>query len=84
MYYILFGDYMDIIYSDNKLFVELNGRVNKYEIEKTKRRLYGILDSYRIREIILNTTSDANDELIGNFVDDYHSNYDGIIRVNYK
>lgn len=71
---------MNIIYSGNKLYVDLD--INDKNINKN--RLFPILDSYEIREIIINTNNNINDEIIGNFVNEYHNKYDGRIKVNYK
>ncbi len=72
---------MNIIYSDEKLIVDLE---NNEEIFNLKNKLFSILNDYNIGEVELNTTGNVNDQEIGNIVREYHNNYNGVIKINYK
>lgn len=74
---------MNIVYSDDKLYVDLEN-VSKKEMRGAKSRLFSILNNYNVEEVVINTSGKTNDNIIGDFVNDYHKNYDGVIRVNYK
>lgn len=75
---------MNMVYSNNKLYVDLEGVVSNNDILNVKNKIFNILNSYNIKEVILNTTTNINDELIGGVVKDYHKNYNGVIKVNYR
>ena len=75
---------MNIIYSSDKLFVELEDNITANEILRVKNRLFSILNSYSVEEVVLNTSTNVNEKLVGKFVNEYHKKFDGVIRVNYR
>lgn len=48
---------MEMIYQNNTLFVDLSGYV---DIENFKRKLFYIIDTYKITKVIINTTDVFN------------------------
>ncbi len=48
---------MEMIYQNNTLFVDLSGEV---DIENFKRKLFYIIDTYKITKVIINTTDVFN------------------------
>ena len=46
-----------MIYQNNTLFVDLSGEV---DIENFKRKLFYIIDTYKITKVIINTTDVFN------------------------
>lgn len=48
---------MEMIYQNNTLFVDLSGEI---DIEKFKKKLFYIIDTYKITKVIINTTDVFN------------------------
>lgn len=48
---------MEMIYQNNTLFVDLSGEI---DIEKFKKKLFYIIDTYKITKVIINATDVFN------------------------
>ena len=73
---------MNIFYTDNTLFVNLNDLINLDNVSKLKTRVFKILDDYDIENIVLNIiTNEKNNILIDEFIKEYSKKYHGNILV---
>ena len=45
---------MNMVYKENKLYIELMGSVTKRDVGIMKDRLFSVLNSYTINDIIIN------------------------------
>ena len=73
---------MNIYYTDNTLFVNLNERINDININRLKSKVFGILDDYDIENIVLNIISDnKNNYLLDDFIKEYHKKYNGNLLI---
>ncbi len=74
---------VDIIYNRETLYILVEGNLNKKNISKLKERLYNIVKTYNILNIILDVKkTNIMDELaFYNFLDDYDMKYDGKLKV---
>ena len=74
---------MEIYYSNNELYIEVNDRLNLSLIERLERKLTIILDSYGIDKIntkILND-NEYNKNLLNNLIDELNQKYQSIFIV---
>ena len=71
---------MDIFYTNNTLYVNMNKEIDIDLIGNLKSRVFGILDDYDIDNIVLSVIS-RNNPLIDEFINEYHRKYNGKIIV---
>lgn len=74
---------MDFTYTKSVLFITLNGIINKKDILTLKRKMYYIIDEYKIDNIVLDIKNINNmdyDEFY-NFLDNYDIKYNGHLEV---
>ena len=73
---------MNIYYTDNTLFINLNEYIDDISVNKLKSKVFGILDDYDIENIVLNIISDnKNNYLIDDFIREYHKKYNGNLLI---
>ncbi len=74
---------VDIIYNRETLYILVEGNLNKKNISKLKERLYNIVKTYNILNIILDVkkTNIMDEVAFYNFLDDYDMKYDGKLKV---
>lgn len=74
---------MEIYYTQNKLYINIEERVNFSLIYKLQRKLYRILDEYKIANVVINILSNEHYDmsLIDDLISDYRSKYNGNIIV---
>lgn len=74
---------MEIYYTQNKLYINIEDRINFSLIYKLQRKLYRILDEYKIANIVINILSNEHYDmsLIDDLINDYKSKYNGSIIV---
>ena len=74
---------IDIVYNRETLYILVEGNLNKKNIIKLKERLYNIVKTYNILNIVLDIKKTTIlDELeFYNFLDDYDMKYDGKLKV---
>lgn len=73
----------DLIYSNETLFVNLNGSINKKELSKLKSKINYITNEYPINDIVFdakNLVVDSNSDL-NNFIDNYKYEFSGEIII---
>ncbi len=73
----------DIEYSRDTLYVNLEGIVNKKNIQILKKKLYYILDEYNILDIVINiqNTRMIDKDEFYELLDDYDIKYGGNLEV---
>lgn len=74
---------MEIYYTQDKLYINIEDRINFSLIYKLQRKLYRILDEYKIGNIVINILSNDHYDvsLIDDLINDYKSKYNGCIIV---
>ena len=74
---------MEIYYSNNELYIEVNDRLNLSLIERLERKLTIILDSYGIDKINIKILNDNeyNKNLLNNLIDELNQKYQSIFIV---
>ncbi len=73
----------DMEYSRDTLYVNLEGIVNKKNIQILKKKLYYILDEYNILDIVINihNTRMIDKDEFYELLDDYDIKYGGNLEV---
>ncbi len=74
---------MEMIYTNNTLYVNIADRINFSLINNLQKKLYRIIDSYHINNIEINILNDVHYDktLINDLIDDYKVKYSGKIIV---
>lgn len=74
---------IDIIYNRSTLYILVEGNLNKKNIFKLKDRLYSIVKSYNILNIVLDVkkTNILDEIAFYDFLDDYDMKYEGSLKV---
>lgn len=74
---------MEIYYTNNKLYINIEERINFSLINELKRKLYKIINMYQIQNIELNITNEEryDSTLIEELINDYNSKYNGLFIV---
>ena len=73
----------DIIYSNETLFVNFNGSIDKKELTKLKNKINYITNEYPISDIVFDTKNlllNSNNE-INNFINNYKYEFSGEIII---
>ena len=75
---------MNMIYSGETLFVDLNGDSEFIDFNYVKTRVFNVLDQYDIENVIINTSGlfNINKNKIASLKRDYYKTYNGNIRIN--
>jgi len=74
---------IDFVYNRETLYINVEGILNKKNINKIKERLYNILNKYSMDNIILDVkkTNILDEIAFYDFLDDYDYKYDGSLKV---
>ena len=73
---------MEMTYTNNILYINIEERINFSLIKKLKYRLFYLIDSYGIEEIILNINDNHYDtSLIAELINEYNMKYNGKLTV---
>jgi hypothetical protein len=73
---------MEMTYTNNILYINIEERINFSLIKKLKYRLFYLIDSYGIEEIILNINDNHYDtSLIMELINEYNMKYNGKLTV---
>lgn len=74
---------MEMIYTNNTLYINIEDRINFTLIKNLQRRMYRIIDSYHIKNIEINIINDTfyDMSLLQDLINDYKSKYSGKLIV---
>ncbi len=74
---------MEMFYTNNTLYINIEERINFTLIKSLQRRLYHIIDSYHINDIEITILNDTHYDksLIDELVNDYKIKYSGKLIV---
>ena len=73
---------MNIFYSDNTLFINMDEDINEYSINRLKTRVFKIVRDYDIENVVLSTSGyKKSNYLIKNFLEEYESTFNGHIKL---
>ena len=74
---------MELIFSNNTLYVNIEERINFTLISKLQKKLYRIIDTYHINNIEINILNDSHYDktLITDLINDYRYRYSGKLIV---
>ena len=74
---------MEMIYTNNTLYINIEERINFTLIKNLQRRMYRIIDSYHINNIQINILNDTHFDitLLHDLINDYKSKYSGKLIV---
>lgn len=77
---------MNMVYKENKLYIELMGSVTKRDVGIMKDRLFSVLNSYTINDIIINVDGifGLKRDIFNEFLEEYHTKYKGNVTINNK
>lgn len=73
----------EIEFSQNTLYVNLEGNVNRDNLIKLKGKIYYIIDEYNVFDIVINVQNSEYVDTIAfyNFLDEYDIKYGGNLIV---
>lgn len=74
---------MEMIYTNNTLYINIEERINFSLINRIQNKLYRIIDTYHISNIEINILNNSHYDttLIDDLVNDYKIKYNGKIIV---
>jgi hypothetical protein len=74
---------MEMIYTNNTLYINIEDRINFTLIKNLQRKLYRIIDSYHINNIEINIMDNSHFDktLLQDLINDYKSKYNGKLIV---
>ena len=74
---------MEMIYTDKTLYINVEERINFTTISRLQRKLYSVIDSYSIPNIVINILSNEHYDhtLLNDLINDYQSKYNGILII---
>lgn len=74
---------MELIYSNNTLYINIEERINFTLISKLQKKLYRIIDTYHISNIEITILNDSHYDktLIQDLINDYRYRYNGKLIV---
>lgn len=73
----------EIIYQGGTLFISMYGTYNIKEIKNLKRKMYNIIDTYGINDIVINKkgTLNMDNNAFYDMLDDYDIKYGGNLMI---
>ena len=74
---------MELIFSNNTLYINIEERINFTLISKLQKKLYRIIDTYHISNIEIRILNDSHYDktLIQDLINDYRYKYNGKLIV---
>lgn len=74
---------MEMIFSNNTLYINIEERINFTLISKLQKKLYRIIDSYSINNIEISIINESyyDKTLINDLINDYNAKYNGNLIV---
>ena len=76
-------DQMEMVYSDDTLFINMSGIYNSKNISKLKRKMYHVINQYGINNVVIDrkNISKIDDGAFYDMLDDYDIKYGGNLKV---
>jgi len=71
---------MDIYYTNETLYVNLNGRINNEVINNMQKKVFGILDDYEIYNLELRVDN-YEKNIFSDFISSYKNKYNGDLKI---
>lgn len=72
----------DIVYSNETLFVNLSGSINKRELNKLKDKINYITNEYSINDVVFNTKNLISNRSFDSFLNNYKYEFSGEIIID--
>lgn len=73
---------MNIFYNDNTLFVNVYEKLNSYNVNRLKLRVFKIVREYDIENVVLSINNcKKNSYLLKDFINEYEATFNGHIKV---
>lgn len=73
---------MNIFYSDNTLFVNVYEKLNSYNVNRLKLRVFKIVREYDIENVVLSINNcKKNSYLLKDFINEYEVTFNNHIKV---
>lgn len=82
-WYSIFGDFMELYYKNETLFVDVDLMLDEENIGLLKRRIFRIVDDYDIDHIVFHTIQKNanNTRFLKQIESEYHERYNGIMFI---
>lgn len=76
----------DLIYSDDVLYVNVEGNLNKKGVTHLQKKMYSVISEYGIRDIVIDIkgTSHIDKMAFYDMLDDYDNRYGGNLKIMEK
>ncbi len=76
----------DLIYSDDVLYVNVEGNLNKRGVSNLQKKMYSAISSYGIEDIVIDIkgASKIDKTAFYDMLDDYDSRYGGNLKIMEK
>ncbi len=74
---------VEMVYSNDTLFINLSGIYNSKNISKLKRKMYNVINQYGINNVVIDrkNISKIDDNAFYDMLDDYDLKYGGNLKV---
>lgn len=76
----------DLIYSDDVLYVNVEGNLNKKGVTSLQKKMYSVISEYGIQDIVIDIkgTSKIDKTAFYDMLDDYDNRYGGNLKIMEK
>lgn len=74
---------VEMVYSNDTLFINMSGIYNSKNISKLKRKMYNVINQYGISNVVIDrkNISKIDDNAFYDMLDDYDLKYGGNLKV---
>ena len=71
-----------MVYDDDTLYVTVNDKVNEYLYNSLRKRVFNVVNDYKIEKIVLSLVADdKNNLLVAEFIEEFNKNYTASITI---
>lgn len=76
----------DLVYSDDVLYVNVEGNLSKKGISSLQRKMYSVISAYGIEDVVINIkgTNKVDKIAFYDMLDDYDAKYGGNLKIMEK
>lgn len=76
----------DLIYSDDVLYVNVEGNLNKRGVTSLQKKMYSVISEYGIQDIVIDIkgTNKIDKTAFYDMLDDYDNRYGGNLKIMEK